>query len=120
ELRPGQRTEDSLPPYAVLDPLLEAYIEEDVSPDDLVARGFLPDMVRQVVRMVDGNEYKRRQSPPGLKVTPRAFGRDRRLPISQAFRAGADPAHRAARAVRADEAVQAPAKGRRKRAGRER
>jgi len=86
ELRAGQRTEDSLPPYAVLDPLLEAYVEEDASPEDLVERGFLPDMVRQVVGMVDGNEYKRRQSPPGLKVTPRAFGRDRRLPISQAFR----------------------------------
>jgi NAD+ synthase (glutamine-hydrolysing) len=85
ELRPGQRTEDSLPPYAVLDPLLEAYVEEDASPEDLVERGFLPDMVRQVVGMVDGNEYKRRQSPPGLKVTPRAFGRDRRLPISQVF-----------------------------------
>ncbi|MEO6461763.1 MAG: NAD+ synthase, partial [Candidatus Eisenbacteria bacterium] len=97
ELRPDQRDEDSLPPYAVLDPILEAYVELDQSPADLVAEGLLPELVDRVVRMVDGNEYKRRQSPPGLKVTPRAFGRDRRLPISHGFRRGeagsvADPA----------------------------
>ena len=86
ELRPNQKDEDSLPPYAVLDPLLEAYVERDQSPDDLVAEGLLPDLVERVVRLVDGNEYKRRQSPPGIKVTARAFGRDRRLPISHAFR----------------------------------
>ncbi len=86
ELRPNQRDEDSLPAYAVLDPLLEAYVERDQSPDDLVAEGVLPELVERVVRMVDGNEYKRRQSPPGIKVTARAFGRDRRLPISHAFR----------------------------------
>jgi NAD+ synthase (glutamine-hydrolysing) len=91
ELRPNQRDEDSLPPYAVLDPLLEAYVEEDQSPEELIAQGFLPDLVTRVVGMVDGNEYKRRQSPPGLKVTPRAFGRDRRLPISQAFRRKVQP-----------------------------
>ncbi|HZI38095.1 MAG TPA: hypothetical protein VFF24_07295, partial [Acidimicrobiia bacterium] len=83
---PGQRDEDSLPPYAVLDPILEAYVELDQSPEDLVAEGLLPELVDRVVRMVDGNEYKRRQSPPGIKVTPRAFGRDRRLPISHAYR----------------------------------
>ena len=86
ELRPNQRDEDSLPPYAVLDPILEAYVEQDLSPEDLAGAGILPDLVDRVVRMVDGNEYKRRQSPPGIKVTPRAFGRDRRLPISHAFR----------------------------------
>ncbi len=91
ELRPNQRDEDSLPPYAVLDPLLEAYVEEDQSPEELIAAGHLPELVHRVVRMVDGNEYKRRQSPPGIKVTPRAFGRDRRLPISQAFRRNALP-----------------------------
>jgi NAD+ synthase (glutamine-hydrolysing) len=88
ELRPGQRDEDSLPPYAVLDPILEAYVEEDQSPEDIVATGFIPDLVEAVTRMVDGNEYKRRQSPPGIKLTPRAFGRDRRLPISHGFRRG--------------------------------
>jgi NAD+ synthase (glutamine-hydrolysing) len=108
ELRPNQRDEDSLPPYAVLDPLLEAYVERDQSPDDLVAEGVLPDLVERVVRMVDGNEYKRRQSPPGIKVTARAFGRDRRLPISHAFRREGEPA-RAARKADA-----APPKARRK------
>ncbi len=91
ELRPNQRDEDSLPPYAVLDPILEAYVEQDLSPEDLAAAGILPDLVDRVVRMVDGNEYKRRQSPPGIKVTPRAFGRDRRLPISHAFRRSDTP-----------------------------
>ena len=104
ELRPGQRDEDSLPPYAVLDPILEAYVEQDQSPQDLVAAGLVPDLVERVVRMVDGNEYKRRQSPPGLKVTPRAFGRDRRLPISHAFRRGekssARPAEKAEKGAR--------------------
>ena len=92
ELRPDQRDEDSLPPYSVLDPILEAYVEQDESPDDLVAEGLLPDLVDRVVRLVDGNEYKRRQTPPGIKVTPRAFGRDRRLPISHAFRRDAGAA----------------------------
>lgn len=91
ELRPNQRDEDTLPPYSVLDPLLEAYVELDHSPADLVAEGILPDLVDRVVRMVDNNEYKRRQSPPGIKVTPRAFGRDRRLPISHAFRRDREP-----------------------------
>jgi NAD+ synthase (glutamine-hydrolysing) len=97
ELRPDQRDEDTLPPYAVLDPLLEAYVELDQSPADLVAAGILPELVDRVVRMVDGNEYKRRQSPPGIKVTPRAFGRDRRLPISHAFRREAEATQRPVR-----------------------
>jgi len=92
ELRANQRDDDSLPPYPVLDPILEAYVEEDQSPEELVAQGYLPEIVQRVVSMVDGNEYKRRQSPPGLKVTPRAFGKDRRLPISQAFRRNTKPA----------------------------
>jgi NAD+ synthase (glutamine-hydrolysing) len=82
----------------VLDPLLEAYVELDQSPADLIAAGILPELVDRIVRMVDGNEYKRRQSPPGIKVTPRAFGRDRRLPISHAFRREAEATLRPARA----------------------
>ena len=85
ELKPGQLDEDSLPPYDVLDPILEAYVEQDRSIDEIVAMGFDRDTVRTVVRMVDVNEYKRRQSPPGPKVTSKAFGRDRRLPITNRF-----------------------------------
>ena len=80
ELRPDQKDEDSLPPYAVLDPILKAYVEEDKGPDEIV--GFPPDVVRDVIAMVDRNEYKRRQAPPGVKITPRAFGKDRRLPLT--------------------------------------
>jgi NAD+ synthase (glutamine-hydrolysing) len=86
ELKADQRDEDSLPPYATLDPLLAAYIEEDLAPEALIARGFEPDMVSRVIRMVDCNEYKRRQAPPGIRITPRAFGRDRRLPITNHYR----------------------------------
>jgi NAD+ synthase (glutamine-hydrolysing) len=97
ELRPGQLDTDSLPPYEVLDPILEAYIEDDASVDELVAKGFDADTVAQVVRMVDGAEYKRRQAPPGPKITGRSFGKDRRLPITNRFRVRssrrADPAH---------------------------
>ena len=85
ELRPDQKDEDSLPPYPVLDAVLEGYVEEDRSPEELVARGFDPGVVRQVARLVDRSEYKRRQAPPGIKITPRAFGRDRRLPITNRF-----------------------------------
>ncbi|MBI4216590.1 MAG: NAD+ synthase [Chloroflexi bacterium] len=85
ELRPNQRDVDSLPPYEVLDPILEAYIEEDKGPGEIVALGFDPAMVHKVVTMVDRNEYKRRQSPPGIKITPKAFGRDRRLPITSRY-----------------------------------
>jgi NAD+ synthase (glutamine-hydrolysing) len=85
ELRPNQRDEDSLPPYPVLDPILELYVEQDRSPEEIIALGYDPTVVAQVVRLVDRSEYKRRQAPPGVKITPRAFGRDRRLPISNAF-----------------------------------
>jgi NAD+ synthase (glutamine-hydrolysing) len=85
ELKPGQLDADSLPPYSVLDPILEAYVEQDSSIDEIVAMGFDRDVVRTIVRMVDMNEYKRRQSPPGPKVTSKAFGRDRRLPITNRF-----------------------------------
>ncbi len=85
ELRPGQRDTDSLPPYEVLDPILKAYVEEDRSAEEIVALGFDRETVLRVIRMVDRSEYKRRQSPPGIKITPRAFGRDRRLPITNRF-----------------------------------
>jgi len=86
ELRPNQTDQDSLPPYEVLDPIIEAYVEEDRSLADIVALGYDEAIVRQVVGMVDRNEYKRRQAPPGVKITPRAFGRDWRLPLSNRFR----------------------------------
>ena len=86
ELRPDQTDQDTLPPYAELDPILEGYVEEDRGVNDLIAQGFAPDTVRRVVAMVDRNEYKRRQAPLGVKITPRAFGRDWRLPIVNRFR----------------------------------
>jgi NAD+ synthase (glutamine-hydrolysing) len=86
ELRPDQRDADSLPPYEVLDPILEAYVEEDKSVEEIVAMGFDEAMVKRVVTMVNRNEYKRRQAPPGVKITPRAFGRDRRLPIANRYK----------------------------------
>lgn len=82
ELRPDQRDSDSLPEYEVLDPILEAYVEQDLPPAALVERGFPDDVVRRIIGMVDRAEYKRRQGPPGIKTTPRAFGRDRRMPIT--------------------------------------
>jgi NAD+ synthase (glutamine-hydrolysing) len=85
ELRPGQTDQDSLPPYEVLDRILEAYVEEDRGLSDIVADGFDPAVVRKVITLVDRNEYKRRQGPPGVKITPRAFGRDWRLPIINKF-----------------------------------
>lgn len=86
ELRPGQRDVDSLPPYEVLDPILELYVEEELSVDEIAARGFERRVVERVATMVDRAEYKRRQAPPGIKITPRAFGRDRRLPITNRYR----------------------------------
>jgi NAD+ synthase (glutamine-hydrolysing) len=86
ELRPDQKDQDSLPPYPELDAILEAYVEESMSAQDIIARGFPPDTVRRVIRMIDGAEYKRRQGPIGVKITPRAFGRDWRLPIVNRFR----------------------------------
>ena len=86
ELRAGQLDSDSLPPYEILDPILQAYVEEDRSLEEIVADGFPPDVVRRVVEMVDRAEYKRRQAPPGVKITRRAFGRDRRPPITNHYR----------------------------------
>jgi NAD+ synthase (glutamine-hydrolysing) len=82
ELRPDQKDSDSLPDYAVLDPLLEGYVEADLSTSDLIDRGFDPSVVRRISALVDRNEYKRRQAPPGVRVSPKAFGKDRRLPIT--------------------------------------
>ena len=81
ELKPGQMDTDSLPPYAELDPILRGYIEDDLSPEELVAAGHRAETVARVIQLVDRSEYKRRQAPPGVKITPRAFGRDRRMPI---------------------------------------
>jgi NAD+ synthase (glutamine-hydrolysing) len=86
ELRPDQRDDDSLPPYEVLDRILVAYVEEDRGRDELVAEGLDPDLVDGVIAMVDRSEYKRRQAPPGIRITDKAFGRDRRLPITNRFR----------------------------------
>ncbi len=85
ELRPDQKDEDSLPPYSVLDPILEAYVEKDESSLEIIDAGFDAEIVHKVLRLVDLNEYKRRQAPPGVKITPRAFGKDRRLPITNAY-----------------------------------
>lgn len=86
ELRPDQKDTDSLPPYEVLDPILEAFIEEDLSVDQIVARGFEHATVVRVLDMVKRNEYKRRQAPPGVRVSGRAFGRDWRYPITSGYR----------------------------------
>ncbi len=86
ELRDNQKDTDSLPPYPVLDPILKAYVEDDASLQDIIALGYDEDLVTRVIRTVDINEYKRRQAPPGIKITPRAFGRDRRLPITNRCR----------------------------------
>jgi NAD+ synthase (glutamine-hydrolysing) len=85
ELAAGQKDEDSLPPYDVLDPILERYIEQDRSIDEIVDEGFDTGVVRRVARMVDRNEYKRRQAPPGIRISRRAFGRDRRYPITSGY-----------------------------------
>jgi len=88
ELRPGQLDADSLPPYPELDLILRLYIEEDLGPDEIVSRGEDRSTVERVIQMVDRAEFKRRQSPPGLKVTPKGLGRDRRMPITNRFDAG--------------------------------
>jgi NAD+ synthase (glutamine-hydrolysing) len=85
ELRPGQKDSDSLPPYEILDPILQGYVEEDLTPEELVAAGHQPEVVSRVIQLVDRSEYKRRQAPPGVKITPRAFGRDRRMPITNRY-----------------------------------
>jgi NAD+ synthase (glutamine-hydrolysing) len=85
ELAPGQRDSDSLPPYEELDPILEGYVEGDMSVSDLIEAGFDADVVRRVARLVDRSEYKRRQAAPGVRVSPKAFGKDRRLPITNGW-----------------------------------
>jgi NAD+ synthase (glutamine-hydrolysing) len=86
ELRPDQKDSDTLPLYEVLDPILKAYIEEDREAAKIIASGFDKETVLRVARLVDSSEYKRRQSPPGIKITPKAFGRDRRMPITNRYR----------------------------------
>lgn len=86
ELKPDQKDADSLPPYEVLDPIINAYVEQNMNAEEIAQQGFDPDIVCNVIRMIDGNEYKRRQAPPGIKITPKAFGKDRRLPMTNAYR----------------------------------
>jgi len=86
ELKPGQKDEDDLPPYNVLDQIVEKYVEGDLGPEEIAAEGYAQDLVQKVIDMIDRNEYKRRQAPPGVKITPRAFGKDRRMPITNRFR----------------------------------
>lgn len=86
ELRPDQKDEDSLPPYAILDPILKAYVEEDRALEDIAAMGFDRETVARVIALVDRSEYKRRQAPLGIKITHRAFGKDRRMPITNGYR----------------------------------
>src|SRR5690606_3325177 len=85
ELRPDQTDQDSLPPYPVLDAILEKYVEEDWSIAEITAEGFDEAVVRRVIALVDRSEYKRRQGAPGVKITPRAFGKDRRVPITSRY-----------------------------------
>jgi NAD+ synthase (glutamine-hydrolysing) len=86
ELRPDQKDSDSLPPYEILDPILHAYVDEALTPEEIVRRGFKRQDVARVIGLIDRSEYKRRQSPPGVKISPRAFGKDWRLPITNAYR----------------------------------
>jgi len=88
ELRPDQKDQDSLPDYEILDAILDAYVVEQVSPAEIVGRGFAVADVSRVVKLIDGAEYKRRQAAPGLKVTTKAFGVGRRIPVAQRWREG--------------------------------
>jgi len=85
ELKPNQKDQDTLPPYHILDAILKMYVEEDKSISEIVAQRFDAKVTKKVVSMVDRNEYKRRQSPPGVKITPKAFGKDRRVPITSKY-----------------------------------
>jgi len=91
ELKDNQQDQDSLPPYDLLDNILTAYVEDLQGVDEIVARGYPENVVRDVVRRIDLNEYKRRQAPPGLRVTGKAFGTGRRMPIAQRFRPWSPP-----------------------------
>ena len=86
ELRPDQKDTDSLPDYEVLDPILKMYVEDDLSKKEIINAGYDAAMVQRIIRLVDTNEYKRRQAPPGVKITRRAYGRDRRYPMTNKFR----------------------------------
>ncbi len=86
ELRPNQKDQDTLPPYPVVDKFLELYVEQDKALEDIIREGIPKLITHRLAAMVDGNEYKRRQSPPGVKITPKAFGRDRRMPITNQYR----------------------------------
>jgi NAD+ synthase (glutamine-hydrolysing) len=91
ELRPDQKDTDTLPPYEVLDAIIEEYVEKDRSPEEIIETGADPELVWKAVGMIDRAEYKRRQAPPGVKITPKAFGRDRRMPITNRYRRGPQP-----------------------------
>jgi NAD+ synthase (glutamine-hydrolysing) len=86
ELRPNQRDTDSLPPYDILDPIITAYVENDEGLEQIIKEGYDADMILRTIKMIDISEYKRRQAPPGIKITPKAFGRDRRFPITNKYR----------------------------------
>ncbi len=85
-MRPGQTDQDSLPPYEVLDAVVERYMERDMDPEAIVGLGYDAEAVRRVVHLIRVNEYKRRQAPPGVRITPRGFGKDWRYPITSGFR----------------------------------
>jgi len=85
ELRPGQTDQDSLPPYDLLDAILEEFVEKDKTLKEIIAQGYDREIVKKVARLVDINEYKRRQAPPGIKITNKAFGKDRRMPITNKY-----------------------------------
>jgi NAD+ synthase (glutamine-hydrolysing) len=86
ELKPDQKDTDTLPSYPVLDPILKAYIEDDKSFEEILSLGCSVELTRKVIKMIDKSEYKRRQSPPGIKITQRSFGRDRRFPITNKYK----------------------------------
>jgi NAD+ synthase (glutamine-hydrolysing) len=85
ELKPNQKDEDTLPPYKMLDPIVKLYVEDDYSLEQIIKAGFDKALVKKVTKMIDASEYKRRQAPLGIKITPRAFGKDRRMPITNRF-----------------------------------
>ncbi|MBI5875772.1 MAG: NAD+ synthase, partial [Deltaproteobacteria bacterium] len=85
ELKPNQTDQDTLPPYDILDDILKAYVENDKGFEEILEMGFDKETVKKVIKMVDASEYKRRQSPPGVKITPRALGKDRRMPITNRY-----------------------------------
>lgn len=86
ELRPDQTDQDSLPEYAELDAIIVGYMEQNLSPEEIIQQGFAPETVAKVIQLIKHNEYKRRQSPPGIKISPRAFGKDWRYPITNGFK----------------------------------